>query len=427
MDSLEKISPFLYYTYLPFYEPEQAADILPGVDFEHDVPDKSIRCMDDSEMIAYGIQLLKSTFSKIIQNTRAEYHIVPLSGGMDSRGILASLMDAGLKEQIIAVTFGVPGAWDYELGRGLAQNFGINHRQINLMNVEVSTDKLLETAQGGSAWTFLLDAFYNSLIPAEFGDSVVYWSGFMGDTLAGGSRKRLPVKQNKSWQDAIEWFAVRRNVIRRTINMASPDYDPVSSLPVDPIIPRGKISYLDQIMFWILNANYLNRVVTIKGFNYVTPYRSPEWVKFVLSLSRQNRLDRSMYLKILGNAYPDYFSYPTSQYNGASLNSSRLRKYFQQFLCKASKSIAVSDPIWNRIGIYENLKYINYDASIRERDDFKRLITENINDLKKRKVIDWFDPGQIWKDHMDHKGNLGIALVLLTALEISLKSDERSP
>jgi len=55
------------------------------------------------------------------------------------------------------------------------------------------------------------------------------------------------------------------------------------------------------------------------------------------------------------------------------------------------------------------------------------LITENINDLKKRKVIDWFDPEQIWKDHMNRKANLGIALVLLTALEISLKCDEQSP
>ena len=424
MDSLEKISPFLYYTYLPFYEPEQAANIFPGVDFEHDVPDKSIRSMDESETIAYGIQSLKSVFAKIIQNTSAEYHIVPLSGGMDSRGIIASLMDAGLQEQIVAVTVGVPGAWDYEIGRGLAHNFGINHRQINLMNVEVSTGKLLETAQGGSAWTFLLDAFYNSLIPAEFGDSVVYWSGFMGDTLAGGSRNRLPVKQNESWQSATEWFAVRRNVIRRTINMASPDYDPVASLPVDPIIPPGKISYLDQIMFWILNANYLNRVLFFKGFNYITPYRSPEWVRFILSLSRKNRLNRSMYLKIMRTAYPDYFSYPTAQYNGAPLNSSQLRKYFQQLLHKTSKSIAVSNPIWNRIGIYKNIKYINYDASIRERDDFKRLITENINDLKKRNVIDWFDPEQIMKDHMHHKANLGIALVLLTALEISLKSDE---
>ena len=94
---------------------------------------------------------------------------------------------------------------------------------------------------------------------------------------------------------------------------------------------------------------------------------------------------------------------------------------------KTSKSIAVSKLIWNRIGIYKNLNYINYDVSIRERDDFKQLIAENINDLKKRKVIDWFDPEKIWKDHMYHKANLGIALVLLTALEISLKSDERSP
>ena len=205
--------------------------------------------------------MLKSTITAILEKNRSDYHIVPLSGGLDSRGILAGLIDAGLREQITAVTFGVPGSWNYELGRGLARKCGIKHRQIDLNTIEVSTEILLDTAREGGSWTFLIDGYFNSLIPKEYGSDAVYWSGFMGDTLAGGNRYRMPVEENKNWEDMKKLFAKRRGVRRMTIDMSSPEYDPVQSLPREPIIDNRNISYTDQLYLFIHNLNYLAGVV----------------------------------------------------------------------------------------------------------------------------------------------------------------------
>ena len=41
--------------------------------------------------------------------------MVPLSGGLDSRTILAALLEAGLKDRITTVTYGTPGTWDYDI------------------------------------------------------------------------------------------------------------------------------------------------------------------------------------------------------------------------------------------------------------------------------------------------------------------------
>ena len=201
---------------------------------------------------------------------KSDYHIVPLSGGFDSRGILASLIDAGLQEQIIAVSFGTPGSWDYELGRGLASKFSIHHRGLNLENVEVTTEKLIDSAQNGCSWTFLIDGYYNSLISQEYGKNVVYWSGFIGGALAGYDQFRLLNKKNAHWEETKKLFAKKRGFVRATIDMSSPDYDPVQSLPKNPITDNRNISYMDQLYFFIHNMNYLARVVLINGFNYQT-------------------------------------------------------------------------------------------------------------------------------------------------------------
>ena len=426
MDHFEKISPFLYYTYLPFYQSERASSLFPGLNLEGDIPDNTVASMNESDIIEYGIHLLKSTISTILEKNRTDYHIVPLSGGLDSRGILASLIDAGLRDQIIAVTFGTPGSWNYELGSGLAKKFNFNHKGIDLEHVEVSTEKLLDSAQDGCSWTFLIDGYYNSLIPKEYGQDVVYWSGFIGGALAGFDKYRLLNKKNGHWEEAKKLFAQRRGFLRATIDMSSPEHDPVQRLPVEPILENPCIKFMDQLWLFIHNINYLERVVVIDEFNYQTPYCSSGWVKFMLSLSDQHRINKYIYKKILHSAYPDFFSYPISKLRGGSLNSSQAEIILRRILHKTSKSVTVLNPIWNRSGIYRDVNYIDFNRAIRERDDYKKVVFESISDLKARKLIDWFDPEDIWKDHINKNADLGIALVLLTALEISLKSEELS-
>ena len=91
MDPLEKISPFLYYSYLPFYQSERASSLFPGLNLEGDIPDNRVASMNESDIIEYGIHLLKSTISTILEKNRTDYHIVPLSGGLDFARYISEL------------------------------------------------------------------------------------------------------------------------------------------------------------------------------------------------------------------------------------------------------------------------------------------------------------------------------------------------
>ena len=54
----------------------------------------------------------------------------------------------------------------------------------------------------------------------------------------------------------------------------------------------------------------------------------------------------------------------------------------------------------------------------------KILVQQSIRDLKKRGIIDWVDLDDIWEAHQMKRSNHGNTLMLLTALETSLKSDD---
>ena len=61
-----------------------------------------------------------------------------------------------------------------------------------------------------------------------------------------------------------------------------------------------------------------------------------------------------------------------------------------------------------------------------KRDDLRTLVYENIQDLKKRRIVDWIDIDGIWKRHQDQEENHADTLTLLASLEINLKLSEKN-
>jgi hypothetical protein len=52
------------------------------------------------------------------------------------------------------------------------------------------------------------------------------------------------------------------------------------------------------------------------------------------------------------------------------------------------------------------------------------MVRENIQDLKRRQLIDWLELDRLWRYQQDKKCGIGMELMLLTALEISLKVED---
>ncbi len=378
----------------------------------------------ESEMIKEGINALKQSF----KNIKSGRHIVPLSSGFDSRAILAELIELGLKDAITVVTYGKPGTYNYEIAKILAQHFGLDHRTFDLTKIKINSELLLETAKNGSSWTFLFDAYYNSLICKEFGKEPTYWSGFIGGGLGGS---HLPPHESKSWQKAKAHF-VKCNLLSNPPNLLPPDYTLEDSLPLLPFIDRSVMTYDDQLHFGLRQENYIKRVILFNGYQYRTPFLSSQWVTFNFNIPRRYRMNKYMYKKILLKAYPEMFSLPTGNNFGGSLNISRHELYFRKTLNYIHKKLATYpdcytrnlNNLWNKLIIYDKTNYIDLNHAIRKRSDYNSIIKINLHDLKKRNIIDWLDIGFILRDHLNNNRNHSLILILLTALEISLKASE---
>lgn len=114
----EKILKYLYFGYVsrkPF-------------DLERYKVGNKINDLREDELIDLGIKKLSSVFNNISDST----HIIPLSGGLDSRAILAALIDKGFKNHFTAVHIWAPGTLDYEIGNFIAQKAEEKHYSLDL-------------------------------------------------------------------------------------------------------------------------------------------------------------------------------------------------------------------------------------------------------------------------------------------------------
>lgn len=118
-------------------------------------------------------------------------------------------------------------------------------------------------------------------------------------------------------------------------------------------------------------------------------------------------------IKILSSLYSYLFNLPIAINYGLPLNATKWKieirhvlEYIRKKVCKISKYT----------------KYKNFDKEIRYNDSLRGIIENNIKDLTSRKIIDWIDINDIFKRHINKKGNYANALLVLTSLEIHLNN-----
>ncbi len=410
----EAISSFLYFGYIP-----QVPDDVyqqPWAKEEFETSREELRNLSEPQLSAKGVHALQTAFDKIPKGS----HIVPLSGGLDSRAILGGLLDAGLKDQITTVTFGTSGTWDYDIGSYVARQMDVRHVAIDLTQAELKQDELAEIARSSYGTVRVFDAYYNSLILKQFGKSAVYWSGVGGDAL---SSVHLPMEASKSFNEAVNRF-IRRNKAVHSINLIGERHAHVKNLLSQLNLSSIHLSYDDQLIFsCIIEGNEIP-ILLQSDYMIKTPLLESEWTKFIYNIPWHYRVNQYLYFEILKKAYPKLFSLPIKSNSGLSYDATELRKFTRKVKLKLQSSCRKYLPqiYW---GVSPKINYIDFDWALRNRKDLKTLVYENIQDLKKRSIIDWIDIDGIWKRHQSKQVNHADALTLLTSLEIHLKVSEK--
>jgi hypothetical protein len=377
---------------------------------------------EEAALVEQGAVVLHKALGQAIEAAGKEkMHILPLSGGLDSRAILGGLLENVDRTKIQAVTFGTPGTWDYEIGRQVAQAAGVRCEVIDLTASDWrwDMDGLRETAVQIETPIWLFDAYINRCIPQRFGAEAVYWSGFMGDPLAGS---HLLSTDSPDWEQARSEF-VKRNQFARSMKLSPPDFVAENTLPDEPLLTADLLSYDEQLDFAIRQSCLISHIVLPHRYDYQTPFLHPEWVDFILNAPRQYRAKQTLYKRILQAAYPKLFALPTKTNNGLPLIASRWREAVEINKLRVRNRISRYLP-WVDLGVPLQINYIDFDHGLRYRADLRQVVYESIQALQKRGIIDWLNIEAIWQRHQRKQANHADALTLLASLEIYLQAGE---
>jgi len=334
-------------------------------------------------------------------------HVVPISGGLDSRAILSALLEFTEASNISTYTFGTPGTIDYEIGNKIATDLGTKHSNFSLINHRYKMEELLDISNRIDHQTVLFHHAPVWKLDELFNNHIV-WSGFFGGQLFGEDyHENAPNDINK----AIEYY-INRRAYQYDINLLSDKKNPFKEL-IDIKNIDSKISIVELIIFFNNELKFIAPHVLMKGFNYKTPFIDQNMINFFLSIDNKYRTNQFLYKRILLERFPNMFLYPIKDNVGLSLKTAKPIVFSKKIYYKIKRKFTGYNPYVN---------YLDFDINIREKQDLKEIIRLNINDLYNRDIINWIDIRDIFQQHIERKGNYGKALILLTSLEIHMKA-----
>lgn len=270
-------------------------------------------------------------------------HIVPISGGLDSRLILGLLRRRLTSSEIVAATVGTPGTWDFEIGRRVATTCSVPHHAIDLRGMKWDAESLSEHVGGRieRAGDLFEARLFHKLYRLGSG---TYWIGLLGDNLAGSHVGWQQLAANSStWEGAKSAFfrAQCRDrhsrsdlCLQASWNTRSGSARIARSIhPLDEV----DIAYRQQHLYAVLRGSH----------PWAMPYADSCFASLFLNLPQKDRLGRKFFIQMLVEAVPELARIPGKDYalglfTHRSLNgTSRSTRRMQSRLHRLSTTVGV--------------------------------------------------------------------------------------
>ena len=364
----------------------------------------------EDDLIHMGIQLFREAIDADFETNRM--HVVPISGGYDSRAILSMLLEFTEARNISTYTFGTPGTFDYDIGNLVAMKAGTQHTTFPMTEYLYTMDELLDLSKRFQHQTALF--FHPPVweIDKRFKDHVI-WSGYVGGPTTGSATPKNPVVR---LEDAKDHF-LNRAPIRSDMLLNCPRSDLFPLIDWDGF-DNNHLSFEEQLDFRNRQSKYIAPQLLYPEYEYKTPFLYPAFFNFMLSLPDTYRRGQYLYGEMFLQHFPNLFLLRTKKTGGLPLKAGRFRKKSRIIRIRIQKEISKTLPMV----VNPSINYLDFDWCIRKRNDLKKIVYDNIMDLKARKLIDWVDLETLWKEHMEKRNNHAAALMILASVEIHLKA-----
>lgn len=368
-------------------------------------------------------------FDALVKLAPSRRHIIPLSGGWDSRAILGALLERIDSDRITTVTFGVPGQLDYDLGKMVADSVGIEHHVFDLRSVDFTWDALRGSV-AASPWTYVPDSFFNSLCRNFLSSSSdTIWSGFLGDPLAGSHLSTLPM--HPRGQADVFSSKQRRG---KTHTLCSLNFSFRDTLP----LPEASVNlgYDDALDLGIRQAYAIAPIVlpiqkwerwgALMGkeknsAQVIAPFADSTWAGYWLSAPREVRRGQKLYLDMLNLKFPKIFSLPGKTNYGAKWDHG-VRPMIRRWSHIVRSQMQRRAP-WLRIRSPLMANYLDYDEMFRNREDYQKTLAIAFDYLKENQVVPWLNLDVLWEEHMRRRRDHGDAFLVLLGLAANLTAN----
>ncbi|MES1926323.1 asparagine synthase-related protein [Salinisphaera sp. T31B1] len=372
--------------------------------------------LSEDAICRQGLATWKRVCRRILERRSGPF-LLPLSAGLDSRAVLAGMVDQQAPS-LHTVTYGIAGAFDYEIAPDIARRAGVANDRIDLAEVSVGAERIEAIADEPGRLSFVMDMYFNRVITDRYGPGYTYLSGYISDVLAG---KYAGAETSQTWARARELFAERHRH-SRTATLTHPQADPAQSLPGQPWVPPELLNYDDQLEYAVRQECEMRPIVMRGDFDSIAPMLDEEWVAFTMALTDEQRRGRRLYKKMFLTGFPDLFELPTAATAGLPLTASesalasrtrrlkrqrRWRAKFQRFLPW------LSVPPGNR-----RWQYIDFKRSLTEREDLSRLFGDCMAGLDASRLVPWINAGELLEAQRRGVANHEKALNVLLNLEV---------
>jgi asparagine synthetase B (glutamine-hydrolysing) len=363
----------------------------------------------EDELIDIGIEKLKSSVKKLMDDGRE--NIVPLSGGLDSRAILACLNELTGGNDIICYTYGIPGSFDYKIARDLSKRLEIKHLCYPLNGYKFSLDEEMEVARRFRYQTVL---FFHPPMPQieEIAGGRIIWSGFIGGEIAGSHVLSHPSTDPVSAKNNF----LKKNTFCRSgkyFDYQRADFYKTFDLKWE----HNEIVHMDdQLDFLNRQKKYIGPHVLMDGYDYRTPFYNSDFQNFMLSLPLKYRYRKNIYKKILMKAYPDLFSYGVKENIGLRTDAPWISVLGMEIKEKILKKVQ-GESRWDK-----RVNYFDMNSEIRGNSSLRKIMKETISKLDSRELGFKTDPQKILKDHLSRKIDAGDILLTMSSLQIIMEN-----
>ena len=383
------------------------------LDFKNNDINIDLSNIDKHKYQSVDLELLIKTGCKIWAEAISfnfdsnQKHLVPISGGLDSRAILAGLLKHTEAKNIYTYTFGTPSTLDYEIGNYIARQLGTQHTSFDLTQCSYNQKELEDISKRVGFQTVLFHHAPVWEVDKKF-QGCQTWSGFMGDPLAGNKLSHSP---------SISLEIAKKNFIKKNRYVSSIDLTngvTCQDLIECDSVESNILTIDEQLDFQNRQTKYIAPHVLMKGYAFKMPFLYQPWVEFMLSVPNSLRIDQQLYKKILLQSFPIEFGYKTKTNFGLPLSANSNQVFSKRFIDKFMRI--------TKLSAGGNINYLDFDKKIREKVDLEKVVKTNLVDLRERGIVSWIDIDSIMRDHFVKRKNRSDALIVLASLEIHLKA-----